>query len=160
MRVLASCGLCGLESQQSFRQELMVVQLGGAKRMFSKPSWCMSRFVSEMMVCRHDTEASRGWRFRPSEWREEQSTLRCHFPVRSQSLFQDVSGFGGRMSQPCLSLFRLNAFRLGQPDPTSWISGWWFGTCFFSIYWESSSQMTCISFRGVAQPPTSVLLIC
>ena len=33
-------------------------------------------------------------------------------------------------------------------------SGWWFGT-FFSIYWEGSSQLTFIFFRGVGQPPTS-----
>ena len=32
-------------------------------------------------------------------------------------------------------------------------SGWWFGT-FFPTYWEESSQLTFICFRGVAQPPT------
>jgi len=33
-------------------------------------------------------------------------------------------------------------------------SGWWFGT-FFHILGMSSSQLTFIFFRGVAQPPTS-----
>ena len=36
------------------------------------------------------------------------------------------------------------------------VSGWWFGTCFlfFHILGMSSSQLTFIFFRGVAQPPT------
>ena len=36
-------------------------------------------------------------------------------------------------------------------------TGWWFGTCyllFFHILGISSSQVTFIFFRGVAQPPT------
>ena len=34
------------------------------------------------------------------------------------------------------------------------LSGWWFHT-FSIIYWERSSQLTFIFFRGVGQPPTS-----
>ena len=33
------------------------------------------------------------------------------------------------------------------------LAGWWFGT--FSIYWEESSPLTFIFFRGVGIPPTS-----
>jgi len=38
------------------------------------------------------------------------------------------------------------------------LTGWWFGTClsiFPIILGMSSSQLTFIFFRGVAQPPTS-----
>ena len=38
-----------------------------------------------------------------------------------------------------------------------YIAGWWFGTFFiFHILGISSSQLTFIFFRGVAQPPTSI----
>ena len=30
---------------------------------------------------------------------------------------------------------------------------------YFSMYWESSSKLTFIFFRGVAQPPSDVLLV-
>ena len=36
--------------------------------------------------------------------------------------------------------------------------GWWFGTCFFSLYWELHNpnwRSYFIFFRGVASPPTS-----
>ena len=38
---------------------------------------------------------------------------------------------------------------------------WWFGTfSMFPIYWEYSSQLTFIFFRGVAQPPTRLGVDC
>ena len=58
-----------------------------------------------------------------------------------------------------------NILTLFQVGKSSWstyhdrqhtISGWWFGTwlLFFHIYWEESSQLTFIFFRGVGIPPT------
>ena len=52
---------------------------------------------------------------------------------------------------------RLQVVTLSKPQrfqaPLSiTMAGWWFGT--FSIYWESSSQLTFIFFRGVGIPPT------
>ena len=33
-------------------------------------------------------------------------------------------------------------------------AGWWFGTCFFPIYWEFHHPIWLIFFRGVGIPPT------
>ena len=52
---------------------MQCINLDNEPRGLEKASWWMSRFFSEMMASRHDTQASqasRAWRFRPSEWRE------------------------------------------------------------------------------------------
>ena len=38
-------------------------------------------------------------------------------------------------------------------------TGWWFGCHVLFSHWESSSQLTFILFRGVAQPPSSIHIL-
>jgi len=46
-----------------------------------------------------------------------------------------------------------NASRVSHQNYCIWLVVWYM--FYFFIYWESSSQLTFIFFRGVGQPPTS-----
>ena len=93
------------------------------------------------------------WRTKFSLQRSASSCYVIQDPTNKSSTPSVLASCGQGMKQ----ILQL----VGYMSPIYLRSGWWFGTWFFwlSVYWEESSQLTFIFFRGLKTTNQMVILI-